>query len=55
MKYYWVKLRWMLITKVMHYLLINGSSLFGQEMVQASGWLVGGGQKKKKGDSSEWR
>lgn len=28
MKYYWVKLSWMLITKVMHYLLINGSSLF---------------------------
>lgn len=29
----------MLITKVMHYLLINGSSLFGQEMVQESGGL----------------
>lgn len=28
MKYYWVKLSWMLITNVMHYLLINGSSLF---------------------------
>lgn len=28
MKYYSVKLSWMLITKVMHYLLINGSSLF---------------------------
>lgn len=28
MKYYWVKLSWMLITKVMHYLLINESSLF---------------------------
>lgn len=28
MKYYWVKLSWMLITKVMHYLLINESSPF---------------------------
>lgn len=30
MKYYWVKLSWMLITKVMHYLLINESSLLGK-------------------------
>lgn len=38
MKYYWVKLSWMLITKVMHYLLINESSNFGQKTVQANCW-----------------
>ena len=47
MKYYWVKLRWMLITKVMHYLLINGSSLSGQRD-GASKWMIGVGHKKKK-------
>lgn len=31
MKYYWVKLSWMLITKVMHYLLINESSLWARD------------------------
>ncbi len=42
----------MLITKVMHYLLINGSSLFWARE-GTSNWMISVGTKKKKGDSRE--
>lgn len=46
MKYYWVKLSWMLITKVMHYLLINESSLF---------WARDGTSKCMISVGTQWR
>lgn len=53
MKYYWVKLSWMLITTVTHYLLINGSSLCWAGDGKGK-WTISGGAREIRWSTQPW-